>query len=149
MTGGSVSKSAGVLSRANELERLRQRQGGLAEKLAAAQREKEEAARELQAARYELQVAESQRRSAEDAVLRLQGEVLQHETLLESLRAKGENLEGEREALAARSADSRGRQSAVRDEISAREAEAAGLRETIREKLAGQTDLQEIGRAHV
>ena len=142
MTGGSVSKSAGVLSRANELERLRQRQGGLAEKLAAAQREKEEAARELQAARYELQVAESQRRSAEDAVLRLQGEVLQHETLLESLRAKGENLEGEREALAARSADSRGRQSAVRDEISAREAEAAGLRETIREKLAGQTDLQ-------
>ena len=47
MTGGSVSRSAGILSRANELESLRKKQGTLEEKAAAAQREKEEAAREL------------------------------------------------------------------------------------------------------
>ena len=45
----------------------------MSERLAAARREKETASRELAAARYELEVAEGQRRSAEDAVLKLQG----------------------------------------------------------------------------
>jgi len=142
MTGGSVSKSAGVLSRANELEALRGRRAALSEKLAEAQREKDEAARELQAARYELQVAEGQRRSAEDAVLKFQGETKQYAVLLESIRASIENLEGERDALAERVADSRARQSSVQADIDAQEAEAARLRQEIREKLAGQLDLQ-------
>ena len=142
MTGGSVSKSAGVLSRANELEALRGRRAALSQKLAEAQREKDEAARELQAARYELQVAEGQRRSAEDAVLKFQGEAKQYAALLESIRASIENLEGERDALAQRVTDSRAQQADVQAEIDAREAEAARLRRTIQEKLAGQTDLQ-------
>ena len=62
MTGGSVSRSAGVLSRANELTVLKDRLNVLTESLAAAQREKDEAGRELSAARYDLQVAEGQRR---------------------------------------------------------------------------------------
>ena len=61
--------------------------------------EKDEAARELSAARYDLQVAEGQRRAAEDAVLKGQGEVRQCEVLLEGVRANAENLEGEQEAL--------------------------------------------------
>ena len=47
MTGGSVSRSAGVLSRANELTVLKDRLNVLTESLAAAQREKDEAGREL------------------------------------------------------------------------------------------------------
>ena len=85
MTGGSVSKSAGVLSRANELERLHGRARVLAGELAQAQKEREEAAREVQGARYELQVAEAQRRAAEDAALQRQGEVRQYEALLEKI----------------------------------------------------------------
>ena len=143
MTGGSVSRSAGVLSRANELETLKKRQGDLEERLSAAQKEKDEAARELSAARYELQVAESQKRAAEDAVLKCQGNVKQYEVLLEGVRTNAENLEGEREALAQRLEDNRKRREAVKAETDAREAEAAGLRRQAEEKLAGQTDLQE------
>ena len=141
MTGGSVSKSAGVLSRASELERLRGRQEAAAEQLAAAQREKEEAARELQAARYELQVAEGQRRAAEDAVLKRQGETSQCEALLERLRAGIESLTGERESLSQRIGDSRRQQAQAQEEIDRQEAEAARLRQATEEKLAGQTEL--------
>ena len=143
MTGGSVSKSVGVLSRANELETLKNRQEELKGRLAAAQRERDEAARELSAARYELQVSESQRRAAEDAALKRQGEVKQYEAQMESIRASEENLEGEKEALAQRLQDQQQQRQAVRKEIEEREAEAASLRESVREKLAGQTDLQE------
>ena len=142
MTGGSVSKSAGVLSRANELEALKKRQAALAGQLAAAQKEKEEAARELQAARYELQVAESQRRAAEDAVLKRQGEVGQYEALLEGFQSNEENLDGEREALVQRLRDNEEQRGAIQAEIAAKEDEAASLRQSVQEKLAGQTDLQ-------
>ncbi len=142
MTGGSVSKSAGVLSRANELENLRARRSALSKKLADAQRDWEEAVRELKAAQYELQVAESQRRAAEDTVLKLQGEVRQYGVLLDGARTNVENLEGERDALAARVQDSRERQRTVLAEVEARDLEAASLRREAREKLAGQSDLQ-------
>lgn len=45
MTGGSASRSAGILSRANELERLTAQRQGLEESLAQAARELEEANR--------------------------------------------------------------------------------------------------------
>ena len=45
MTGGSVSRSAGILSRANELERLNQQAAGVAEQLTAAAHAMEEARR--------------------------------------------------------------------------------------------------------
>ena len=143
MTGGSVSKNAGVLSRANELEALQKRRGTLANKIAAAQKEKEEASRELAASRYELQVAESQRRAAEDAVLKRQGEVNQYAALLESIRANQENLEGENEALAQRLQDNRQQRESVQAEISAKEEEANALRRSVQEKLEGQSGLQE------
>ncbi len=143
MTGGSVSKSAGVLSRANELETLGKQRDGLAGRLAAAQKEKDDAARELSAARYELQTAEGQRRAAEDAVLKQQGEVNQYAALLESINASRENLEGEGEALAQRLRDNRVQREAVQNEIAAKETEAAALRRNVREKLTGQSDLQE------
>lgn len=143
MTGGSVSKSAGVLSRANELETLKNRQSALADRLAAAQREKEEAAREFSAARYELQVAESQRRTAEDAVLRCQGDMNRYEALLEGFRVSEENLTGEGDALTQRLQDNENRRREAGEEILEKENEAASLRQAVQEKLAGQTGLQE------
>ncbi len=142
MTGGSVSQSAGVLSRANELESLRAERSGLARKLADAQREWEGAGRDLKAAQYELQVAESQRRTAEDTVLKLQGEVRQCGAVLDGIRNNLENLEGERDALAARVEDSRAQIKAVQAAVEAKDLEAASLRREVQEKLAGQTDLQ-------
>ena len=50
MTGGSASRSAGILSRANELERLNEQGRGLREQLAQAAKALEEADREAAAA---------------------------------------------------------------------------------------------------
>ena len=144
MTGGSVSRSAGILSRANELASLRGKQAELAQRLAAAQREKEEATRELAAARYEMEVAETQRRGAEDAVLKLQGEVGRYDLLLENLGQSLENLEGERAALAARAAESRKQAEEAEQEIARHEDEAAKLHQAAAEKLSGQSGLLEL-----
>ena len=141
MTGGSVSRTVGILSRANELERLRKQSGALAGKLAEAQREREEAGRELAAARYEMEVAQSQRRTAEDAVLKLQGEVNHYQALLEQLEQTMENLAGESQSLDQRMADSRAQMDQVHGEIRTLEEEADALRREAEEKLSGQSDL--------
>ena len=141
MTGGSVSRSAGILSRANELEQLRRQRQQLAEKLGAAQKEREEAARDLAAARYEMETAESQRRAAEDAVLKLQGLVNHYAVLLEGLDRSVENLEGEKDSLEARLADSAKQIETVRQGIAFREKEVEELRRLALEKLSGQSEL--------
>ena len=58
MTGGSASRSAGILSRANELERLNEQGRGLREQLAQAAKALEEADREAAAAGYEMETAQ-------------------------------------------------------------------------------------------
>ncbi len=144
MTGGSVSRSAGILSRANELESLRARRAALTEQLEQAQKEREAAARELNAARYELEVAEGQRRSAEDAVLKYQGEARHFQALLESLTAGRENLEGESAALDSRVADCREQMAQARQNLERLEAEAQQWERAAGEKLAGQAGLLEL-----
>ena len=99
MTGGSVSRSAGILSRANELGRLGEQLEGLKERQRQAEQAKEASARELAAARYELEVAEGQKRQAEDTVLKLETQQEHYRVLLEGLRETCENLAGELTAL--------------------------------------------------
>ncbi|MDE7243423.1 MAG: chromosome segregation protein SMC [Oscillospiraceae bacterium] len=142
MTGGSVSKSAGMLSRASELDALKGKKKEFSARLSQAQREYDEAVRDLRVAQYELQAAEGQKRIAEDAVLRLRGEVKQHEALLDGAKSGAENLAGERDALAERIEDQRKQQKTVRLETEKKEREAAEIRRAVGEKMAGQTDLQ-------
>ncbi|WP_293010611.1 chromosome segregation protein SMC, partial [Oscillibacter sp. UBA6647] len=141
MTGGSVSRSAGVLSRAAELKELHGKAETMNRRLAEAKTEAEELNRELEKARYELETAQGQQRAAEDEVLRLEGRQSHFDILLQSLRASLETLEGECEALSGRLAecDSRGAKAAA--DIAAAEAEAAGLRAKADEQLSGQTEL--------
>ncbi len=87
MTGGSVSKSTGILSRANELKRLSQREGELQKQQEELRAALAECTRTVQAAEYERATAQSELRSAEDAVLRLQGEEKQYTALLEAVES--------------------------------------------------------------
>ena len=144
MTGGSVSRSAGILSRANELKALRQKKEGMQQKLEEAVRAAEEAKRELTAAQYALEVAQSQRRAAEDTVLRLRGEKGQFDVLLTTLDNALENLEGEETALQGRMADAKAAMADKEKEIAAHEAEAAALREQTAAQLTDQTGLLEL-----
>ena len=142
MTGGSVSRSAGILSRANELKELTARREALTEKLDAALHEADEAKRDLNAAQYELDVAREQQRGAEDAVLRLTGEKKQYDMLLESLRSRESDIAAELESITARTAELKKAAAAREEEIKKHEAEAARCRAESEEKLAGQNELQ-------
>jgi len=141
MTGGSVSRSAGILSRANELKELTAKRGALEEKLAAAVRAAEEAKRDLTKAQYELEVAKGQRQATEEAVLKLTGEKNHYDVLLTSMRERLEDMEREDETIERRSAELR-RSITEKEALAARqEQEAAAHRAEAERKLSGQSAL--------
>ena len=142
MTGGSVSRSAGILSRANELKELTAKQTVLTERLDAALREADEAKRDLTAAQYELDVAREQQRGAEDEVLKRTGEKKQYDMLLDALRSREGDIAAELESITARTAEMKKSVAAREEEIRRHEAETARYRAACEEKLAGQSELQ-------
>jgi chromosome segregation ATPase len=74
MTGGSVNKEAGILSRANELEKLTAQEKQYNDKKLILEAELTEAQRLLDEVEFQMTAAREQLRDAEDSVLRLQGE---------------------------------------------------------------------------
>ena len=147
MTGGSVSRSAGILSRGNELERLRGQIGGIQSQLAQARQEAAEAQREEQGAAYELEVAQSQKRELDAAVLRLEGEAGQYDILLDGLRRGLESAREERASLAERLGKSEADADAARARITELEGAAAALRAEAEGKSAGEEAIRQTSRS--
>ncbi len=85
MTGGSVNKDAGILSRANELEKLIAQEKQLQDKKLVTETELAEAQRLVDQVEFQMTAARDQLREAEDQVLRLQGQVKQYEIMLEAI----------------------------------------------------------------
>ena len=85
MTGGSVNKEAGILSRANELEKLTAQEKELQEEKQATEIALTEAKRLVDQVEYQVTTAKEQLREAEDQVLKLQGEQKQYEILLQAI----------------------------------------------------------------
>ena len=115
MTGGSVNKEAGILSRANELEKLTAREQELAAKRTRREQELKEVQRSVDEVEYQLTAARDRLREAEDQVLLLQGQQKQYEILLSAVeeasesagreeRAIRERLDADRQRLAAQEA---------------------------------------------
>ena len=109
MTGGSVNKEAGILSRANELEKLTAQEKDLEQQLLAADAELREAQRSADQVQYQLDTAKEQLRQAQDQVLLLQGQEKQHEILLNAITEAVEGAQRERNALQQRTAADRER----------------------------------------
>ena len=143
MTGGSASRSAGILSRANELERLNTQAQGLGDQLAQAARELESANREAQAAAYEMDTAQSQLREWEDAILKAKGEQNLCRSVLSDLERRREDQRAELEQLKQRAQEIEGDTQAARERIRELEGEAAALKSEAEGKAQGQSDLQE------
>ena len=101
MTGGSVSKNTGILSRANELKRLTDRETALTQQLQQAKSAFADAARSAQQVEYECATAGNQLRQAEDEVLRLQGEEKQYTVLLTAIEDAIRSSDRENETLKA------------------------------------------------
>ena len=109
MTGGSVNKEAGILSRANELEKLTAQEKQLGNDKLVAQAELTEARRQYDQVEFELSAARDQLREAEDQVLRLQGQEKQYQVLVDAIVEAEQSARRELEALQQRSQTDRER----------------------------------------
>ena len=143
MTGGSVSRSAGILSRANELERLNQQRDGLAADLNAAAGELAKAQRELTAAQYELDAAAGQLREAEDAVLKYSERADSAQAQLADMELRRQALAGERAQVRRRMEENTDNTAQAKARIGALEGSAAALRAEGEAKAQGRTALQD------
>ena len=102
MTGGSLNKNTGMLSRANEITRLAEEQKKLASVMEETAAALKTAKQELDNVTYESQVAQDELRRAQDALLEATSYQKQHAALLDTLRARVEELEEERDSQDAR-----------------------------------------------
>ncbi len=119
MTGGSVAKEAGILSRANELKRLSQEEEKLSGKKDTLAASLAEAQRSVTQTEYELGTAKDELRFAEDEVLRRQGEEKQHMILLQALEEAREAAQRELDSLRERSQSDRERSAVLRGQLEA------------------------------
>ncbi len=85
MTGGSVSRNTGMLSRANEIERLKVTEKELVTAYQNLKASYDEALRQTNEVNFELLSLEGKLRTAQDEVLRLEGEEKQYAVLEEAI----------------------------------------------------------------
>ena len=85
MTGGSVSREAGILSRANELERLTKLEKELTDKLQSLEQEYQEARRAADQVEFQLTAAREQLSEQEKQALTADGQVKQHQIWMQAI----------------------------------------------------------------
>ena len=102
MTGGSVNKESGILSRANELEKLSVQEQQLLKDKQNKETDLREAQRLVQEVEYQMTTAAEQLRMAEDQVLRLQGQEKQYEILLQAVEDASESARREQDNIRSR-----------------------------------------------
>ncbi len=143
MTGGSVNKEAGILSRANELEKLTKQEHELLEKVKTVETDLQEAQRSVDQVEFQLKAAADQLRQAEDAVLLLQGREKQHEILLQAICEAVESAGRERDALSGREKTDRERYAAQQAKIQVYTEELTRLRGSIATLEGSQSEAEE------
>ena len=143
MTGGSTNKDAGILSRANELEKLQQQEKGLQEKRMVLEADLAEAQRLSDQVEFQLNTARDQLREAEDQVLRLQGMEKQYEILLNAIVEAEESARRERDALNDRERSDRERYAAQRAKIQVYSQQLEETRQQLSQLEGSQTETAE------
>ena len=136
MTGGSVNRDAGILSRANELEKLTAQEKKLQQDKTICEADLQEAQRQFDEVEFELTTAREQLREAEDQVLRTEGIVKQHEILLNAIEEAMDSAERERDSLNQRDRGDRDRYAAQQAKIQVYSEELTRTRREL-ERLEG------------
>ena len=142
MTGGSTTKSAGVLSRANDLARLEGERARQAQQLESLQKQLSEAASSAAKTEFELSAVRQQLREAEDEVLRRTEEEKQAAALRDAMEANLASIDAELQRIEARNGGDGGRLDMLRTQREQLGAQLAAL-ET--ELSAAQSALEAAG----
>jgi len=140
MTGGSTNKDAGILSRANELEKLSKQEKKLQQEALIVETDLREAQRLTDEVEFQLATAREQLREAEDQVLRLQGQEKQHEILLNAIEEAEESCQRERDSLQARERTDRERYAAQRAKLQVFQQQLAETRQSLAELEGSETE---------
>jgi len=143
MTGGSVNKDAGILSRANELEKLMVQEKKLSKDLSVCEAELQEAQRLVDQVEFQMGTARDQLRKAEDQVLRLQGQEKQYEILLEAIVEAENAAMRERDAIRSRNSSDRERYAAQQAKIQVYTQQLEETRRTLETLEDSQTEAAE------
>ena len=147
MTGGSVNKDAGILSRANELEKLTVQEKKLQQNKQVCEAELQEAQRLCDQVEFQMSAARDQLREAEDQVLRLQGQEKQHEILLQAIMDAESSAQRERDSLKTRDASDRERYAAQQAKIQVYTQQLSETRLMLEELEGSQTEAAEAATA--
>ena len=145
MTGGSLNKNTGMLSRKNEIERLTGEQETLEKRIAETTAALKTAKQELDSVVYESQVAQDELRRAQDALLESTAYQKQHTALLDTLRQRVGELEEERDSQDARIAQIDRQKKELLDCAGIEDNKAAALRKEAETLSGGRA--REEGRA--
>ena len=140
MTGGSIHKEAGILSRANELEKLTEREKKLTEKVNALEAEYQEAKRAADQVEFQLNTAKEQLAEAEKLVLTQEGLQKQHAIWLQAVQEMEESANRELEALLARTHSDREQMAAIEGELRVYHSQLENIRKDIAALEGSQTD---------
>ena len=143
MTGGSVNKEAGILSRANELEKLLKQEAQLTEKQNTLEADLQEAQRSLDQVEFQMKAAADQLRQAQDQVLLLEGKEKQHEILYSAIEDALEAAQREFDVLANREKNDRERYAAQKAKVEVYQAELIRVRGSIAALEGSQIEAEE------
>ena len=148
MTGGSLAKNAGIISRANELANLSERGRTLKDKLKQAEAAASAASAEYEDARHTLEITMETRRGMDGELVRLQSETEHYRLLTDAAEQALEDMRRDSKGMEDRLAEN-ARQI---EEHRRREQELSGQLEQIRlqtdEATRGQAELQERYRGY-
>ncbi len=147
MTGGSVSRSAGILSRANELKELELSRSKTAQRLEQVMAEGREAQRKREQLRQELESAREDNSSARTAESRAEGELERCRLVADAARRAAEELCSEQSSLDVREEECRSRIAALEEKCAAAEERLAGLRSRIAEENTSADEVERRRRA--
>ncbi|MDD4715979.1 MAG: chromosome segregation protein SMC, partial [Oscillospiraceae bacterium] len=142
LAGGSIRRSAGILSRSGEIARLSRQENERREKLGAARKKWETAKREAEQARYDLNLSRDQKQQAEQALLQLQEEEKHLVQLAADLRRRKNKCQAEWDGVKARIAATDEKMEAARLTLAELEARGNALERKRQKTLEGQTSLQ-------
>ncbi len=143
MTGGSTNKEAGILSRANELEKLTAQEKELQAKRQELETQLQEAQRSADQVQYQLDTAQEELRAAQSQVIRLEGQVKQYEILHTAIVEAMETATRERESINARRDADRTRMTEQQTKIAVYTKQLAQVREQIQALEGSQSQANE------
>ena len=140
MTGGSVNKEAGMLSRANELEKLTAEEKRLGAKLSDLDTQFREARRAADQVQFQLDTAREQLAEAEKQVLTQEGQEKQHEIWLQAVRDALAAAQREQDSLTERGNLDKQQRAAIEAELRIYNGDLNQTRQSIAALEGNQSD---------